>query len=45
LNDWLLEDFVMLKVRVVAISNTLHVLILGQQRVADASEQHHAHEN
>ena len=42
--DGLLEWPVLFNIRTVAIADALHVLVLGEQCVADARHQHHSDE-
>lgn len=44
LYDGLFEGLAEPVVGLITISNTLHVLILGEKRVADTCEQHHPYQ-
>jgi len=41
LDDWLLEGLVQPDVRIFAVADALHILILGEERITDAGHQHH----
>ena len=41
LDDRLLEGLVQPHVRIFAVADALHILILGEKRITDAGHQHH----
>lgn len=41
LDDGLLEGLMQPDVRIFAVADALHILILGEERITDASHQHH----